>query len=194
MAQIKRPKSAESLEGQLLIAMPTIGDPRFDRTVILMCAHGPDGAMGIVLNRHVGDMHFADLLEQLDIKPEHLHQNPPIHFGGPVEMGRGFVIHSRDYGVAEHTIKVTRTIGLTATVDIIRDMAHGAGPSQVMLALGYAGWAPGQLEQEIQANAWLNCDAEDVLVFDAQIDDKWTLALKSLGIEALSLSPDIGHA
>ncbi len=194
MAQIKRPRSADSLEGQLLIAMPTIGDPRFDKTVILMCSHGPDGAMGIVINRHVGEMHFTDLLEQLEITPEFQTNDPPVHFGGPVEMGRGFVIHSRDYDVSDHTMKVTRTIRLTASIDIIKAMAQGAGPKRAMLALGYAGWAPGQLEQEMRANAWLNCDADEKLVFESPINDKWTLALKSLGISALSLSSQAGTA
>jgi putative transcriptional regulator len=194
MGQSKLNASSASLEGQLLIAMPTIGDPRFDRAVILMCSHGPEGAMGIVLNKHVGNMRFSDLLEQLDIEAENIAPDPPIHFGGPVDMGRGFVIHSKDYDVAEQTVKVTGSIHLTATIEILKAMARGKGPKRAVLALGYAGWAPGQLEMEIQANAWLNCAADDQLVFDEAIDRQWSRALKSLGAEALTLSTEAGHA
>jgi putative transcriptional regulator len=147
-----------------------------------------------VLNKHVGNMRFSDLLEQLDIEAENIAPDPPIHFGGPVDMGRGFVIHSKDYDVAEQTVKVTGSIHLTATIEILKAMARGKGPKRAVLALGYAGWAPGQLEMEIQANAWLNCAADDQLVFDEAIDRQWSRALKSLGAEALTLSTEAGHA
>lgn len=194
MASTRNKRAKGSLEGQLLIAMPTIGDPRFDRSVILMCSHGADGAMGIVVNKLVGHMNLSDLLEQLEIAPVAVDGAKPVHFGGPVDVGRGFVIHSGDYRDDDQTLRVAKGIHLTATIDILRAMADGLGPRRAILALGYAGWAPGQLETEIQANAWLHCDADESLVFDTDINAKWSRALGALGAEVATLSPQAGHA
>ena len=194
MASNRPNKDPGSLEGQLLIAMPTIGDPRFDRSVILMCSHSSDGAMGIVINKLVGHMNFGDLLEQLEIDADAAEPGQPVHFGGPVDMGRGFVLHTNDYNATDQTIRVTSSIRLTATVDILKAMAAGQGPRRALLALGYAGWAAGQLEHEIQANAWLHCDADELVVFDTDVDRKWSRALARLGAEVSNLSLDAGHA
>ena len=194
MAQMIQTKTSDNLEGQLLVAMPTLGDPRFDRSVILMCSHSADGAMGIVINKLVGNMRFSHLLDQLEIETTNLGADHPVHFGGPVDVGRGFVIHTNDCSITDHSLSVTPSIKLTASVDILQLMAEGNGPAKVILALGYAGWAPGQLEQEIQANSWLHCTATEHLVFNTKLEDKWSRALKSLGAEALTLSTQAGHA
>jgi putative transcriptional regulator len=160
------------LTGQLLIAMPTMPDQRFQRTVIYMCAHNADGAMGLVINRLFGSITFPDLLEQLGIDSPGSAANMRVHFGGPVESGRGFVLHSTDF-VREGTMQVDDKIALTATVDILRAIADGRGPKHALLALGYAGWGPGQLDTEMQANGWLNAPADDRLLFDRDLDSKW---------------------
>jgi len=181
------------LTGQLLIAMPNMRDPRFARTVIYMCAHNGDGAMGLVINRLIGSITFPDLLEQLGIEPANVSEEIRVHFGGPVEQGRGFVLHTADYE-RDGTLQVTDGVGLTATVDILRDIAKGSGPRQSLLALGYAGWGPGQLDSEIQANGWLNVDADEGLVFGSQLDNKWERAIGKLGFDLSMLSGDAGHA
>jgi putative transcriptional regulator len=181
------------LTGQLLIAMPTMADPRFARTVIYMCAHNAEGAMGLVVNRLVGSITFPDLLEQLGIDNSGVSDEIRVHFGGPVESGRGFVLHSADYS-QEGTLKVSSLMSLTATIDILRDMASGGGPRHSMLALGYAGWGPGQLDSEIQANGWLHVEPDDALVFDSDLDGKWERAIAKLGISPAMLSGDAGHA
>ena len=161
------------LEGQLLIAMPSMGDPRFSRSVIYVCAHSSEGAMGIIINQRAPNISFAELLEQLKIVPTEDRISLPsamnameVYLGGPVETGRGFVLHSADYFKADSTLPINDSVCLTATIDILRDIAKGSGPNQALLALGYAGWAPGQLENEIQSNGWLNCPANPELVFD----------------------------
>lgn len=181
------------LTGQLLIAMPTMRDPRFARTVIYLCAHNAEGAMGLVINRLIGSITFPDLLAQLGIDNEKVDDEIRVHFGGPVESGRGFVLHSNDYE-RDGTLQVNNTVGLTATVDILRDMARGAGPEQSILALGYAGWGPGQLDSEIQSNGWLNVDADRRLLFDADLDAKWERSISKLGFDLSMLSTDAGHA
>lgn len=181
------------LTGQLLVAMPNMQDPRFEKTVIYMCVHNAEGAVGLVLNRQIDSITFPDLLRQLEIETDEDAPDLPIHFGGPVETGRGFVLHSADYGQAG-TIMVGGIIGLTATVDILKDMAARRGPKSSMLALGYAGWGPGQLDGEIQQNAWLNVPSDEALVFDADIDTKWNRAIAKLGIDPSLLSGDAGHA
>ncbi len=180
------------LTGQLLIAMPGMGDPRFAKSVIYMCAHSGDGAMGLVVNRELESLKFSDLLEQLGVDKGDV-GDMPVHFGGPVETGRGFVLHSADYK-QEGTLIVDDSIALTATVDILRAIADGAGPQRRLLALGYAGWAPGQLESEIQANGWLNVPADDEIVFGQKLDDKWRRAIGKLGIDASMLSSEAGRA
>ncbi|MGH6621021.1 MAG: YqgE/AlgH family protein [Alphaproteobacteria bacterium] len=181
------------LTGQLLIAMPTMRDPRFEKSVIYMCVHNAEGAVGLVLNRQIESITFPDLLKQLNIEPADSAPNLPIHFGGPVETGRGFVLHSADYGQTG-TIMVGDMVGLTATVDILKDMAAHRGPKNSLLALGYAGWGPGQLDGEIQQNAWLNVPADEGLIFDSGIDTKWARAIAKIGIDPSLLSGDAGHA
>ena len=181
------------LTGQLLIAMPNMRDPRFARSVIYLCAHNSDGAMGLVINRLIGAITFPDLLEQLGIENRDVSDEIRVHFGGPVESGRGFVLHSADYE-KDGTLQVSSEVGLTATVDILRDMARGSGPQKSLLALGYAGWGAGQLDAEIQANGWLHAKADKSLLFDGELDDKWERAIGNLGFDPAMLSGDAGHA
>ncbi len=181
------------LTGQLLIAMPQMLDPRFEKTVIYMCAHTEDGAMGLVLNKVMENINFPDLLEQLNLEPKVAGNDIRVHFGGPVETGRGFVLHSADY-VQDATMVIDESISLTATTDILRDIADGEGPSNSILALGYAGWGPGQLDTEIQANGWLSVEADDGLVFGTEPASIWQNALAKIGIDVLMLSGDAGHA
>jgi len=181
------------LTGQLLIAMPTMRDPRFARTVIYMCAHNSDGAMGLVINRLVGSVTFPDLLQQLGVDAAGANDEIRVHFGGPVEPGRGFVLHSGDYQ-HDTTLQVASEVALTATIEILRDIATGQGPQRSLLALGYAGWGPGQLDSEIQANGWLHVEADASLVFDDDLTDKWERAIGKLGIDPTLLSGDAGHA
>jgi putative transcriptional regulator len=181
------------LTGQLLIAMPGLHDARFARTVIYMCAHNEDGAMGLVINRLIGAITFPDLLRQLGIEPTGLTEEIRVHFGGPVESGRGFVLHSSDY-LQEGSLNVDGEVALTATIDILHDIAAGLGPRQRLMALGYAGWGPGQLDSEIQANGWLNADADDDIVFGDDLESKWERAISKLGVQVSNLSDAAGHA
>jgi putative transcriptional regulator len=183
----------EFLTGQLLVAMPQMRDSRFARTVIYMCAHSAEGAMGLVVNRRVGSVSFSDLLNQLGIGPNRRNDEIFIHFGGPVEQGRGFVLHSSDYQ-QESTLRVDANVALTATLDILKDIAAGGGPRRSLLALGYAGWGPGQLDAEIQANGWLSVPADENLVFDHDLEHKWERAIGKIGIDPSMLSGDAGHA
>ncbi len=181
------------LTGQCLIAMPALRDPRFARTVIYICAHNADGAMGLVLNRLIGSVTFPDLLSQLDIENLGHAGNQPIHFGGPVEQARGFVLHSDDYA-KEETLKIGGGIALTATIDILRDLAAGGGPEDCLLALGYAGWGAGQLDEEIQRNDWLNVEPDEALLFGPDLDNKWERAFAKLGFDPSRISGEAGHA
>lgn len=181
------------LTGQLLVAMPQMLDARFARTVIYLCAHTEDGAMGLVVNKVMENVRFPDLLEQLDLTPPVPGRDIRVHCGGPVETGRGFVLHSADY-VQDATMVIDENIALTATTDILQDIADGDGPRKSLLALGYAGWGPGQLDAEIRANGWLSVPADDGLVFNREIDQIWQGALAKLGIDASMLSGDAGHA
>ena len=181
------------LSGQLLIAMPGMQDERFAKTVIYMCAHTPEGAMGLVLNQALDSLTFPDLLEQLGIEEEIGATDVRVHVGGPVEAGRGFVLHSADYS-QEATLPVDDGIALTATVDILKAIARGRGPQKSLLALGYAGWGPGQLDDEIKANGWLQAPADPELVFDLNLDNKWERAIGKLGIDPRMLSDEAGHA
>lgn len=185
---------ATNLTGQLLIAMPDMGDPRFDRSVIYMCAHSDDGAMGLIVNKPTPDVRFSDLLEQLSIPEGDEASKIRVHYGGPVETGRGFVLHSGDYKSGAGTMEVTDRVGMTATLDILEDIASGSGPERSMLGLGYAGWGAGQLEGEIARNGWLVCDATDDILFGRAAEHKWTAALKVLGIDPLMLSASGGSA
>ena len=181
------------LSGQILVAMPGLTDPRFARTVIYMCAHSADGAMGLVLNRALESLTFPDLLEQLGIETDSVEDPIKIHFGGPVESGRGFVLHTPDY-VQDATLVVDGEIALTATVDILKAIAGGTGPRRCLLALGYAGWGPGQLDNEIKSNGWLNVAADDELIFGPDLDSKWDRAMGKIGIDPRMLSDTAGHA
>ena len=188
------------LDGQLLIAMPGMSDPRFDRSVIYMCAHSEQGAMGLIINKTTPMMSFGDLLAQLDILPGEAAEPPrelmamPVLYGGPVEQGRGFVLHTSDYFAANSSLPVSETVALTATVDILRAMAGGRGPERAILALGYSGWAPGQLENEIQNNGWLTCAADDELLFGINFDSRYVAALRKLKIDPAMLSSESGRA
>ena len=181
------------LTGQFLIAMPTMGDPRFERSVIYMCAHSADGAMGLVVNRVASEIDFPELLDQLEIKTDGIKNPIPVLTGGPVETGRGFVLHSMDYS-QDSTLKVTDEVGLTATVDILRAIAEGEGPAKSLLTLGYAGWSSGQLDNEIQANGWLNVSSDTSILFDEDLNSKWDRAVRKVGIDPSFLSVEAGHA
>jgi len=179
--------------GHLLVAMPGMPDPRFARTVIYMCAHTKDGAMGLVINKPFTQLSFPDLLDQLDIKAASGAKAIRMRTGGPVESGRGFVLHSDDY-MQDGTMRVQDGIALTATVDILKAMAQGEGPRRSLLALGYANWGPGQLEGELTGNGWLTVPADDDIVFDAELDTKWQRALMKAGAHPSFLSGEAGHA
>jgi putative transcriptional regulator len=189
------------LDGQILVAMPTIRDDRFSRTVIYLCAHSSDGAMGIVINQPAPHIDFGDLLVQLEVIPDNKLIELPLRAGevkvlkgGPVETGRGFVLHSADFFIENSTLPIDNGICLTATLDILKAIARGQGPESAVLALGYAGWAPGQLESEIHANGWLNCDADPELVFSTRAELKYESALRKIGIDPAKLSSEAGHA
>ena len=208
-----------SLDGQLLIAMPGMTDPRFERSVIFMCAHSEDGAMGIILNQPTPGVNFGDLYEQLEMSADEDAEEEeaaarqeggalapisapmneriarkPVYVGGPVETSRGFVLHSRDYFVSDITLPIESGICLTASIDILRAIAAGKGPEHLFLALGYAGWAPGQLENELQQNGWLHCPVDFDLVFNTHVDRKYDRALSLLGIDPGFLAAEAGHA
>lgn len=189
-----KPAAGDSLTGQLLIAMPGMEDPRFDRSVIFICAHTEEGAMGLMLNKPAEGIAFPELLKQLEISGASPRGDIPVLVGGPVETGRGFVLHSADYAAEDATLQVNEQIGLTATLDILRAAADGAGPRKAVLALGYSGWGPGQLEGEIQRNGWLTCPADDAILFDDDAESKWARALRKIGADPSHLSRDAGHA
>ncbi len=189
------------LDGQMLIAMPAMSDERFARSVIYVCAHSTEGAMGIVVNHPAQNIKFPDLLVQLDVIPASERIQLPVQAedvkvlkGGPVETGRGFVLHSADFFIENSTLPIDEGICLTATLDILKAIARGNGPASAILALGYAGWAPGQLEQEIQQNGWLHCAADRELIFGGDIEHKYERALRKIGIDLGMLSSEAGHA
>jgi putative transcriptional regulator len=184
----------ESLTGQLLVAMPQMTDPRFARSVVYLCAHSEaEGAMGLVVNKLVASLTMDELYTHLKLDAGPLGRARPVHFGGPVEPGRGFVLHTADYR-EEATLMVGDEFAVTATLDVLRAIGSGEGPRQSLLALGYAGWAPGQLDAEIQANGWLSVDADSDLVFAEDSDVKWQRALAKLGVDLTLLSTEAGHA
>jgi len=184
-----------SLTGQLLVAMPQMHDPFFEHSVVYLCAHSQeDGAMGLVINKTIDELTIDDLYEQLSIEPAARGQRPRlVHFGGPVATGHGFVLHSTDYR-EEGTMGLGREFAMTATIDILRATGRGAGPRQSLVALGYAGWGPGQLDAEIQANGWLMVAADTGLVFDVEDGSKWQRALAKLGVNPEMLSGETGRA
>ncbi len=185
----------------MLIAMPIMTDKRFARSVIYMCAHSEEGAMGLIVNHRASHISFPDLLDRLGIVTGGAEDGIPadildrqVHVGGPVETGRGFVLHSADYHATESTLAIDDSISLTATIDILKAIAAGKGPHKSMLALGYAGWSPGQLESEIHANGWLHCPADPDLLFDPDLDSKYGRAMAKIGIDPSHLVSDAGHA
>jgi len=189
------------LDGQMLIAMPAMSDDRFSRAVIYVCAHSTEGAMGIIVNQPAANISFPDLLVQLEVIPAAERIELPtkagavkVLKGGPVETGRGFVLHSADFFIENSTLPIDEGICLTATLDILKAIANGKGPISAILALGYAGWAPGQLENEIQQNGWLHCAADPELIFGTDTDRKYEKALRKIGIDPGMLSSEAGHA
>ncbi len=202
MMRTRRKKRHDTfLKGQLLVAMPVMTDRRFARSVIYMCAHSDEGAMGLIINHRADHISFPDLLERLGIIAHEAEDgisndifDRQVHVGGPVETGRGFVLHSSDYHANDSTLPIDSEISLTASVEILKAIATGEGPAHAMLALGYAGWSAGQLESEIQANGWLHCPADLDLLFDADLEGKYTRALAKIGVDPSHLVSDAGHA
>jgi putative transcriptional regulator len=182
------------LEGKLLIALPGMSDPRFAKSVIFMCAHSAEGAMGIVINRPIEGLGFREMARKLDLDVTATTPDFPVLSGGPVEPGRGFVLHSGDYKSDQSTLAVSGNVSLTATLDILRAMVEGQGPQHAIFALGYSGWGPGQIEGEIQMNGWLHCDADETILFDTAIETRWNAALRKLGIDSSGLSAHAGRA
>lgn len=190
-----------SLEGQFLIAMPSISEGCFARSVVFVCAHSNEGAMGLIINLPAEGVSFEDLLRQLEIidddtaacTPTNIN-NRRICIGGPVSTSRGFVLHSSDYFISSSTVRVRRDICLTSTLDILKAISNGGGPKSSLLTLGYSGWSPGQLEDEFANNGWLNCPADPDLIFDTDHEKKYDRALSKLGINSLQLSDQAGHA
>ncbi|HTJ62627.1 MAG TPA: YqgE/AlgH family protein [Alphaproteobacteria bacterium] len=180
------------LAGQLLIAMPGMEDPRFGRTVVYMCAHNAEGAMGLIVNRTLGEVRFADLMGELGIRGQ-VSRHRPVHFGGPVDSSRGFVLHSTDFQ-SDQTLVIGDDVALTATRDILQAIVAGNGPARALFALGYAKWSPGQLDSEIQQNAWLTAPAERAILFDRELETKWERAIALLGFNLAMLSGEAGHA
>lgn len=183
------------LSGQILIAMPGMADPRFERSVVLLCAHSAEGAMGLIVNKPLEELSFSGLLGQLNIPLGPEGRDIRVHFGGPVERGRGFVLHSSDWRpLGEGTMQVPGGLEMTATINVLEALASGGGPGKALLALGYSGWGPGQLEAEIARNDWLTCEAPEGLVFGADDRVKWSAALRGMGIDPLTLSAAAGRA
>lgn len=183
-----------TLTGHLLIAMPGMGDPRFEHSVVFVCDHSDEGAMGLIVNKPNDEIEMGALLAQLSIDVNADLQGQRVHFGGPVEMGRGFVLHSPDYASVVTTLEVREDVHMTATLDVLEDLGRGQGPEKWLMMLGYAGWGPGQLEGEIAANGWLICDAEPRLIFDLADMEKWAASLESIGVAAMALSSEGGRA
>lgn len=197
MAALDSPQWRNSdgfLTGKLLIAMPGMPDTRFEKSVIFMCAHSAAGALGLIVNKPLEGLPFRDLMVQMDIPVTNATPGVPVMFGGPVETDRGYVLHSNERSNNPASLAVTSEISLTPTVDILRAIARGTGPQQFLFALGYAGWGPGQIEDEIAGNGWIHCDADMEIIFRRDATAKWELALAKLGASISGLSSDIGHA
>lgn len=189
------PHTTDDLTGKLLIAMPGMGDPRFQGSVVFLCSHSGDGAMGLIVNKPMPEIRFSDMLDQLEIDGRDAAPDLPVCFGGPVEMRRGFVLHTGEYrGWQEDALRVDERFAMTATLDVLEDIAKRRGPRRALMALGYAGWGAGQIEDEIRDNGWLTADADPELVFGARMEAKWDAALGSIGVHPLSLSSEAGHA
>jgi putative transcriptional regulator len=182
------------LEGKLLIAMPGMPDPRFERSVIFMCAHNDDGAMGIIVNKPLEGLGFRELLQKLDIPVTSNRAGGNVLFGGPVDTAKGFVLHTGDYGNPDVTLTVTDNFALTATREVLCAIAGGSGPNRWLFALGYAGWGPQQIEAEMGGNGWVYCDPDESLLFEVEHDFKWRAALGKLGIDISGFSSEAGRA
>ncbi len=182
------------LSGSMLIAMPGMADMRFTQSVVYVCDHSDKGAMGLIVNKPATEMRFVELLEQLEITPEAKVDSVRVYFGGPVETGRGFVLHSTEYVSDLRTLQVQDGIALTPPLDVLEDIAAGKGPDRVMMMLGYAGWGPGQLEVELAQNGWLTCEGVADLIFDTPDSRKWSGALERMGIDPALLSAEAGTA
>ncbi len=196
-------RSGKYLNGQMLVAMPGMADMRFARSVIFICAHSPDGAMGLIINQPAKDIAIEDVLAQMDLgdkdeeirlPPERARDPITILRGGPVETSRGFVLHTPDFGLADSTLEINRDFSLSATTEVLRAVLGGAGPKQAVLAFGHAGWSPGQLEREIVDNGWLYCPADSELVFGADSHTKYERAFEKIGVDPAALSQTGGHA
>lgn len=184
-----------NLTGQLLLAMPGLADTRFRNAVVFVCKHDADGAMGLIVNSPMDDLSLADIAERLKLRQSASAEACAVHYGGPVETQRGFVLHSTDYGTADHTMRVNDDFAVTASVEILEDIIEDTGPEIVLLALGYSGWGPGQLEEELALNCWLTVDAADGFFFAGDnATGKWTAALRAAGIEPVNLSGAFGRA
>jgi putative transcriptional regulator len=197
----KRKTQDGYLDGQLLIAMPIMSDKRFARSVIYLCAHSAEGAMGLIINQRAPHISFPELLGQLSIGTSNGDESMQselidmqVHVGGPVETARGFVLHSADYFVDDSTLPIDDGVCLTATIDILKAIAGGKGPDRAILALGYAGWRAGQLESEIAANGWLHCPADLDLLFNTDLEQKYERAMSKIGIDPSHLVSEAGHA
>jgi putative transcriptional regulator len=191
---IKRGNIQSAYQGKLLLATPKMADFRFERSVILICSHSSNGAMGIIVNKPTLDWKFEDILKQLKINTKLSRPSQDVFFGGPVEYGRGFIVHSDDYEVPEVTVHIKENYRLTANADILCDMANGKGPKSSLLALGYAGWAPGQLEDELLSDSWLMCDPDSNLIFSENSENKWSAALSKMGVSPSHLATFSGQA
>ena len=197
----RRPNRSNYLDGQLLLAMPAMSDKRFARSVVYMCHHNAEGAMGIIVNQRAPTVTFPSLLRELGVIEKGTEETVPaqvleqsVQIGGPVEKGRGFVLHTPDYSTGKATLQIDSEIRLTNTVDILRAIARGRGPGRSLVALGYAGWAPGQLEGEINANGWLSCAADPDIVFDPNLEQKYDRAMSKLGVDLSHLVSYAGRA
>ena len=183
------------LAGKLIIAMPTMSDPRFKRSVVCICAHNEDGAIGIIINKIIESLSFSKIIKQLKLK-KNMTKNDykdHIYFGGPVETERGFILHSSDYS-SENSTSINSEISMTASTEILQALIDGNGPNKSIVALGYAGWGPGQLDTEIQSNAWLSVESDLELVFSAKTAEKWDMALEKIGVNPALLSTEAGRA
>ncbi|WP_366655729.1 YqgE/AlgH family protein [Fodinicurvata sp. EGI_FJ10296] len=191
--ETKAHDTGSGFAGQFLIAMPSMQDERFERSVIYLCAHSDEGAMGLVVNKPMTSITFPDLLGQLGIEAgDHVADNPVL-FGGPVESGRGFVLHSADF-IRDASMRIADDVALTATIDILKAISAGEGPHRHVLTLGYAGWDAGQLDAELQSNGWLVAPSDDAILFDHDWSTKWERAIRVLGVDAFMLSGEAGHA
>ncbi|MCH2546684.1 MAG: YqgE/AlgH family protein [Alphaproteobacteria bacterium] len=190
---LSQPRAGGYLEGQLLVATTLITESCFNRAVLYICAHGDDGAMGVIINHVLPELNYSEVLEQLEIDYSSNFIEPTVYMGGPVESSRGLVVHSHDYSHSD-TVHLTGEISITSNLQVLRDISEGNGPKKHLLTLGYSGWAPGQLEAEVEANSWISVPATSALIFDTDDDKKWNSAAQSLGIDMLKLSGDVGHA